>query len=192
MAMRRALIVSAGDKQEEVLTSLLREAGVQDASRAHSAREARGLSLPEFSIVVINAPLPDEGGCALAAEAAGGSSAGVVLLAREEEAEALRARMEPLGVFVVEKPLRRAVFAQTVRCAQAACERLLAMEKRNRRLQVKLDEIKLVTRAKLALMQYLSMSEEQAHRYIEKQAMDLRVSKTEVARSIMLNYGVSL
>jgi response regulator NasT len=32
------------------------------------------------------------------------------------------------------------------------------------------------------------MTEPQAHRYIEKQAMDMRTSKREVAQSILRNY----
>jgi response regulator NasT len=32
------------------------------------------------------------------------------------------------------------------------------------------------------------MSEEQAHRYLEKQAMDLRTSKLEVAKQVIRTY----
>ena len=51
--------------------------------------------------------------------------------------------------------------------------------------QSKIEEIRLVDRAKCMLIQYLSMTESQAHRYIEKQAMDRRVTRGEVARSIL-------
>ena len=43
-------------------------------------------------------------------------------------------------------------------------------------------------RAKCALIQYLQMSEPQAHRYLEKQAMDMRLTRAEVARSVLQTY----
>ena len=53
-------------------------------------------------------------------------------------------------------------------------------------LQVR--EVRLVARAKCILMQYLNMTEAQAHRYIEKQAMDMRLSRLNVAENILKTY----
>ena len=40
---------------------------------------------------------------------------------------------------------------------------------------------------KCILVEYLRMSEQQAHRYIEKQAMDMRTSKRNIAENILKN-----
>ena len=48
--------------------------------------------------------------------------------------------------------------------------------------------MKIINRAKFTLMQCLTMSEEQAHRYLEKQAMDMRISKLDVARRVLSTY----
>lgn len=56
------------------------------------------------------------------------------------------------------------------------------------KLKQKEQERHLVTRAKGVLMQYLNMTEEQAHRYIEKQAMDMRSTKKSIALSILSTY----
>ena len=50
------------------------------------------------------------------------------------------------------------------------------------------DEQRLIARAKHTLMLYLNMSEPMAHRYIEKRAMDMRVTKKEIARNILKAY----
>lgn len=50
------------------------------------------------------------------------------------------------------------------------------------------DEIRLIERAKEVLIEYLKMTEAQAHRYIEKQAMDMRITRREVAESIIKTY----
>lgn len=47
---------------------------------------------------------------------------------------------------------------------------------------------RLIDRAKRTLMRYLGFTEPQAHRYIEKHAMDLRVTRAEVARGILKIY----
>lgn len=55
-------------------------------------------------------------------------------------------------------------------------------------LKQQMQEINLINRAKLVLMQVLKLSEPQAHRYIEKQAMDLRITKREVAEGVLNTY----
>ena len=65
---------------------------------------------------------------------------------------------------------------------------MLNLQNENVRLQQKIQEIRMVDRAKCALIQYLHMSEPDAHRYIEKQAMDLRITRREVAEEILKTY----
>ena len=53
---------------------------------------------------------------------------------------------------------------------------------------VRIDEMRIISRAKLALVQYMGLSEPEAHRYIEKQAMDTRSTRREVAEQILAEY----
>lgn len=48
-----------------------------------------------------------------------------------------------------------------------------------------MDDLKLQYRAKLLLMGHLDMTEDEAHRYIQKQAMNNRRTPGMVARSII-------
>jgi response regulator NasT len=50
------------------------------------------------------------------------------------------------------------------------------------------EEEEIINRAKTTLMEYLGFTEPQAHRYIEKHAMDMRVTKMEIARNILKIY----
>ena len=52
------------------------------------------------------------------------------------------------------------------------------------------EDKQLILRAKFALMHYLKMTEEQAHKFIEKQSMNLRQSKVKTAISILTTYDV--
>ena len=80
------------------------------------------------------------------------------------------------------------LFKQSLGVVRAAQKRYAGLSKENERLKSTIEEAKIINRAKLLLMQYLSLSEDRAHKYIEKQAMDMRISKIEVARQILKTY----
>ena len=65
---------------------------------------------------------------------------------------------------------------------------LFRSEKRD--LLKKLDDMRLINRAKLVLMQNMGFTEEQAHKHIEKRAMDMRRTRAEVAMDILKTYEV--
>ena len=73
-------------------------------------------------------------------------------------------------------------------CFLAYCTRLRALCTETVSLKRKLDDTRIVTRAKLLLMSRLKMSEAEAHRYIEKTAMDTGAKRREVAESIIRTY----
>ena len=51
-----------------------------------------------------------------------------------------------------------------------------------------MEEIRMVNRAKWLLIEQLKMTEQQAHRYIEKQAMDRCITRRAVAEQILATY----
>ena len=67
-----------------------------------------------------------------------------------------------------------------------------ALERKNIDLKKKMDEIRTVNHAKWVLIEYRNMTEEQAHRFIEKKAMDRRMSKREAAEEIIKTCGADL
>ena len=58
------------------------------------------------------------------------------------------------------------------------------------KLKVKMEEIRLINRAKMLLMQCLKMTEQEAHRYLEKEAMDRGMKRLAVAEEVIKTYGV--
>ncbi|MFA9379524.1 MAG: ANTAR domain-containing response regulator [Acetanaerobacterium sp.] len=189
--MGQVLLVSSTDKSLEFISQLLREADASPLQiiTAQSGNEARRLlARTDFEIIVINAPLSDEFGHELSISAAEVTTAGIIIIARNEIADDVSARVENYGVFVIPKPLGRQMFFQTLKLVSAARRRMLGLKNENLKLQKKIEEIRLIDRGKCALIQYLSMTEEQAHKYIERQAMDMRVTKKEVAEGILRTY----
>ena len=97
-------------------------------------------------------------------------------------------KMEPFGILTVQKPLSRPLFYQALHLLIATQNRWQRFDRENQKLRTKMEEVRIVARAKCILVEYLRMSEQQAHRYIEKQAMDMRTSKKDVAENILKTY----
>ena len=185
--MERILVVSSTEKTHAMLAQFLSSCGVQSQlCRAMAGSDARSALVDgEFALVLINTPLPDEFGHELAQLAANATMAGVILLAKAEIADSVAEKVEDDGGFVVPKPRSRVLFMQALRMTRAARSRLSGLQSENRRLQKRIEDIRLVDRAKCLLIECCGMSEPEAHSYIEQQAMNRRCPKREVAQGII-------
>jgi AmiR/NasT family two-component response regulator len=189
--MESVLLVSSTSKGADSLTMLLKSNGYAQILPVASGAEARRMAAQgNYGLVVINAPLSDEFGRELATSLTETTSASVILIVKNEVADDISAKVENYGVLVVGKPLSRPFFYQTLKLAAASRRRMLGLQKENQKLQNKIEEIRLIDRAKCLIIENLGMSEPQAHRYIEKKAMDSRVTRREIAQEILDQYEV--
>jgi two-component system, response regulator PdtaR len=188
----KTLLVGRSEKTETFLQPLFQSAGIGPCSSAFSGAEARRmLVLGDYSFVVINSPLPDEPGIDLAMMVAQSTFAGVLLLVKADMADAVAQKVEDCGVLVVSKPVSKPLFEQTLRLSMIVRNRMQMLQNQNAILQKKIEEMRMVDRAKCALIQFMHVTEQQAHRLIEKQAMDTRQSKMQVAKDIIITYEIS-
>lgn len=187
-ALEGILLVCEKGKQD-ALASLFKGGGFGRIYCAQNAGEARRMLVSlSFSLVVINAPLSDESGRDLSLHCVENSDAGVILLAAAASADKIAAGVEEYGVFVLSKPVTKPAFIQAVRLIQVSRHRRMALEKKNRQLLQKLEDMRYISRAKCALVRYRDMTEPEAHRYIEQTAMDRRISRRDVAMDILSTY----
>ena len=185
---RRVLIVSGGDKLFEYFSSLLPSADFYPITRAGSAGEAKRMLLQTGAdIVIIDTPLPDEFGVSFAQDIAG-RSLGIMLVVKTELYDRVCHKVEDHGILTVCKPNSRQILYSSVRLLAALSARLQKSESRNKSLQEKMEDIRVVNRAKWLLIERLGLSEADAHRLIEKRAMDERVSRRQVAEGIISSY----
>ena len=190
--MGRALIVSAGASSNEYISARLAELGYPRPLIVPSGAEARRRMLEsDFELIVVNAPLPDEFGHELCVAAVEKTDAGVVLLAKAAAAEQLLGSMSDEGVLLLSKPFSNTLFLQAIHMAAASNHRLLRLRQENARMQEKIAQVRLVSRAKCCLIAERGMSEAEAHRYIEKNAMDTRRDRAEIAQEILDSYDPS-
>lgn len=186
---RKVMVVSSSDKGSEFITKMLDPVRYDSVTIVKNAGEARrSLINGEFDTLIINTPLTDEFGHELALYASESSVSGIILIVKSQIFDEISSRVESHGVISVAKPLSASIFHQTLSMVYASQERLRGMKKENDNLRSKIDELKLINRAKCVLIEYLNMSEPAAHRYIEKQAMDMRATKIQVAEKILKMY----
>ena len=182
-----SVLVISGKKQNTALLSAMLDSSVyRPVDYALSAGEAkRKLLRNTFDIVITDPPLPDEFGTELALDITSETRAGVLLMVRSDLFATTCRKVEDAGVLTLAKPVSKNDFYTALKLITATSARLLNEEKKTRRLQDKLEETKLVSRAKIILMEKMKISEPEAHRYIEKEAMDSRRTRKEVAEKII-------
>ena len=180
------LVVSSSEKFNTAAAALLPVSEYYPVLWAKSVSEAKRRLLEQsFDIVMINAPIADDFGLRLGIDISGSGGSVVLLFVKSEFYEEICVKAREHGVMTAAKPVSRQFFSQTMHMLCAARERLRRAEQRQMSVEEKIEEIRLVNRAKWLLIEGLGMTEDEAHRHIEKQSMDRRVAKREVAENII-------
>lgn len=184
------LVVSAADKFNASLSELLEprkyspirfEASINAAKRALAERE--------YDLVIVNSPLPDDDGFRFAIDTCSDRGLVVMLLVRNEIYASAFDKVSAYGVYTLPKPTARQIILQGLDWMISARERLRRFEKKTLSIEDKMQEIRIVNRAKWLLITELKMTEADAHRYIEKRAMDSCIPKKDVACKIISTYS---
>lgn len=182
------LLVSSSEKFNESLLPVITQYS-SDIYYAHSIAAAQVKMLEnDFDFVIINSPLPDDTGIKFAIDTCNNKSTVCLLFVSADMFDEINLRVTSYGVFTISKPISSSTVSYALRWMSATNERLCKLEKKSVSIEEKMDEIRLVNQAKWLLIQNLSMTEPEAHRYIEKQAMDTCVSKRKVAHDIIKMY----
>ena len=184
------LIVSAAEKFNSAMPEIFSVPLFSPVNTVNNVSAAkRAISERDFDIVVVSSPLPDDYGIRFAIDTVSSYNTVVLFLARSEQYEGAYDKLAEHGVFLLQKPTARAVLEIASGWLISARERIRKTEKKTLSIEEKMNEIRIVNRAKWLLISELKMTEPDAHRYIEKQAMDACVSRKQIAEEIIKTYG---
>ena len=187
--MNSALIVSGTEKATTFFTEVLISASIRQIVALTTVSEARRLLLErDFDLVIVNAPLRDESGEAFSRHVSSKGISQVLLVVKSEFYDQVTAVCEDDGVLTIARPINRVVFWAALKLSISAQNRLRNIQAENNKLKQKIEDIRIVDRAKYILITYMNMSEQEAHRYIEKQAMDMRSTRRQIAEGILKTY----
>jgi response regulator NasT len=89
------------------------------------------------------------------------------------------------GILVVPYPSPPGRIEKAIRLLIAIQTKMHLLSKKVQSVEEKMEELKTVSRAKILLMEKKHMTEEEAHRYIGKQAMNNGVSRGNMALEII-------
>ena len=167
-----ALLVSASEAQTKRIGALLTRARIVPFEHADSVRQALDL----FDAGGIDGVLKKRRCMA------------VLLLAEPTHADAAAALLEQSGVLVLPNDAPEALIVQTIRLLAAVRIQLEQMQHKTEKLEAKVADIRIINRAKLLLVQHLQMTETEAHKYIEKQAMNTSKPRRTIAENIIRTY----
>ncbi len=184
------LVVSAAEKFNTSVKELLPDFKFSPVCEETSISGAkRALAEQVFDFIIINSPLPDSDGIRLAIDTSGNKNSVVLIMVRNELYISTFDKVSPYGVYTLPKPTSKQIVTQAADWMISTRERLRSLEKKSLSLEDKMQEIRIVNRAKWLLISELKMSETDAHRYIEKNAMDRCISKKAMAEEIIKLYS---
>lgn len=183
-----ALIVANTPARQHALTDVLHHEKI-NCVVCYTAAEARQASLCRpFDLFIINSGLIDEHGNELAISIAEANFCGGIFIDDYTRVDQLAEELNAYGVITLTRPVTKPLLLDAVRLILVSNARVRTLKAKNEELTIKIEDLKYINRAKIVLMRSLGYTEDQAHKYIEQKAMELRASRRKVAMDILLTY----
>ncbi len=185
-AVYRVLVASASDKMAAVVKDVLPGPQYRDISYVSTMGDAKRMLVSQtYDILIINTPLKDDFGIQAAVDIAEQHETGILLLVKAEMYEQVSSQVEDYGIVTLARPTTRQSLYTSVKMLSAVQMKIRKLEKEMRRMKERMQEQQTIDRAKWLLVDQWKMSEPDAHRYIEKAAMDRCVKKIRIAEEIL-------
>ncbi len=183
------LVVSSAKNFINAMASMLPEVSFQPIVNVPTVAEAqRAVAERSFDFVIINAPLKDDLGMRFAIDCSTSRNALVLFLIQNEIHGDIYAKVAEHGVFTLPKPMNKQTMDNALRWLITAKRKLKGVEKKTTKMADKMDEIRLVNKAKWLLISNEGLLEPEAHHFLEKEAMDRCTTKKQVAEEIIKKY----
>lgn len=185
------LIVSSSEKSADFIKAGLSSDAFGAPEFAISASEVRKiLSEKKIDAAIVNLPLEDGEGEDVAKLASEEYGAAVLAVVKKDDYQNAVSSLEKSGVACVSKPITKEFIAQATRFLAAMIVKTESDGKKTEKLKNEVEDLKVINRAKCLLMEKLRLGEEDAHRHLEKQAMDLCIRKSDAAKRIIMTYEI--
>ena len=184
------LIVSSFRNFFTVTSPYLAGFGTDNIFFAASISEAQKILMTKsISAIIINTPLSDGLGLDFATECADRKFYAVLLFTKKELYSQIEKKASPHGILTLPEGTDAATLSEAFMVLMSTAKKLMTLDKTKEKELSRAEALKLLSRAKLILISSFGMSEEQAHKYIEQRAMEMRKTKNEIALSIINSYG---
>jgi len=192
MSALRVLLAEDESAVAASLAAQIRGLGHEVVGEAGTGRKAVLLAEElRPDIVLMDIKMPDLDGIEAARRISERTPLPVVFLTGHLDQALLEGAVEAGGMAYLLKPATSEQLQAALGLAQRRFGEMLDLRSQVRRLTEALEARKLVSRAKGILMQRHSMSEEEAHRRMQKEASRSNMKLVDVARAILTAGAVS-
>ncbi len=180
------LVVSGSERFEAQVRKALSGKRFSSMDFRKTAGMARQSRLDrDYDLVVVHCPLPDEFGHEFAIETARRSNASVLLVVPPEIYENVIENVSDYGILALSHAAVSEQLAQALRLLMAFQKKVHTLEEKLQAAQDRMEELRVVSKAKLLLVEKKGMSEDEAHRVIGKLAMNEGVSRRRIAERML-------
>jgi len=184
------LIVSSSEKFNQALSELFFVPTFSPVNIVTNVSIAkRSIVERDYDFLILNPLQSDETFMRFAIDTINNYNIVVLYVTRADQYAENYDTLAAHGIFLIQKPISKSILQTAVDWMISARERIRKNEKKALSIEEKMNEIRLVNRAKWLLISNNQMTEPDAHRYIEKRAMDFCTSKSDIANEIIRNNG---
>ena len=183
------LIISQNDMFNNQISKMFPPEIINILDYATNGALARRMILERsYEIAIINSPLSDETGINLAIDSVEINKMGVILFTSPENYNEYYDKTHEYGILTLVNTSNSETFVQTLRLLCATRQRVQALERKNISFSERMAEIRLISDAKLVLIQKVKLTEDEAHKHIERYAMNNRITIAQAAKAIIDKY----
>ena len=185
-ARRRVVIAEDEALIRLDLAEMLEEEGYDVVAQAEDGEKAVQLVTEHRpDLVILDVKMPRLDGIAAAEQIAAQRIAPVVILTAFSQRDLVERASEAGAMAYLVKPFDQSDLVPAIEMAMSRFAELRQVEAEVADLQEQLATRKLVDRAKGALQQSLGLTEPESFRWIQKTAMDLRLTMRQVAEGVI-------
>lgn len=138
-----------------------------------------------YDLVALRLPLPDGMGLDLAMDIVENSTSSVMVMVPRELYEEVANELSSYGILVLPFSEESFQLEKTISYMKARQDIIYRLSQKIQKAEEKTEEVRIVSKAKLMLMEEKAMSEDEAHRFIGRMAMNHGISRKKAAEEIM-------
>ncbi len=184
------LIAAASEKTANQIRSVLPSSYGTVSIQTSMARVKQTLSMDRYDLLLVHTPLPDEFGLQSVLDLAERfPSMGILLMVSKDTYEQTVYRTGDAGIMVLARPFSVQSFISSVQILQSLLKRIRRLTEENEKLRKKLEDERYISRAKALLIERQGITEGEAHKYIEQEAMNHSITRREVALHVIREAG---
>lgn len=188
--MNDVLIICQDYQQQRQIKEVLLKLKVTNVMYASSIEIAKKKMLEKyFELIIIDTTLSSAIYLDFAKNITKTSNSQVLVLLKVEFYDNLSFELEQMGIYTLAKPYTKITLFNVLKMCSIAIKNINKIQNEVTKLQKQITSIRLVNQAKLILIQKFKISEDEAHHFIEKKAMDYQTTKVIIARKIINKYS---